>query len=96
MASLSRRARHGFATFLSFAIAGAVPLLPFAFGMATYGFAISVALTFLTLFIVGALRARVTVDRWFKAGLEMLLLGLVVAIGAYGSGLLVAHLLAGG
>lgn len=92
----ARPARHGFVTFLSFAIAGAVPLLPFAFGMVTHGFAISVALTFLTLFVVGALRALVTIDRWFRAGLEMLLLGAVVAIGAYGSGLLVARLLAGG
>ena len=90
----ARPAWHGFATFLSFAIAGAVPLLPFVFGMSTHGFAVSIALTFLTLFVVGALRGLVTIDRWWKAGLEMLLLGVAVALGAYGSGVLVAHLLA--
>jgi VIT1/CCC1 family predicted Fe2+/Mn2+ transporter len=53
-------------------------------------------LTFVTLFVVGALRGLVTIDRWWKAGLEMLLLGAAVAVGAYGSGLLVARLLAAG
>jgi VIT1/CCC1 family predicted Fe2+/Mn2+ transporter len=92
----ARPARHGFVTFLSFAIAGAVPLLPFAFGVVSHGFAISIALTFLTLFVVGALRGLVTIDRWWKAGLEMLLLGVAVAVGAYASGLVVARLVAAG
>jgi len=90
----ARPAWHGFATFVSFAIAGAVPLLPFALGMSTHGFAVSIALTFLTLFVVGALRGLVTIDHWLRAGLEMLLLGIVVALGAYGSGVFVAYLLA--
>ena len=33
---------------------------------------------------------RVTVDRWWAAGLEMLVLGLVVAAAAYGAGALIA------
>jgi vacuolar iron transporter family protein len=47
-------------------------------------------LTFLTLFVVGASRATITTDRWWSAGLEMLLLGVVVAGVAYGSGAIVA------
>ena len=43
-------------------------------------------------FVVGSLRSLVTVDRWWTAGLEMLLLGILVAAAAYGSGALVATL----
>ena len=90
----ARPARHGFATLLSFVAAGAVPLAPFALGIMDHGFASSIVLTFATLFAVGALRSLVTVERWWTAGLEMLLLGVVVAVAAYGSGLLVAGLVA--
>ena len=84
-------ARHGLATLLAFVIAGAVPLAPFALGFASHELKWSIALTFATLFSVGALRALVTVDRWWVAGLEMLLLGLAVAAAAYGSGSIVAR-----
>jgi VIT1/CCC1 family predicted Fe2+/Mn2+ transporter len=84
-------ARHGVATLLAFVAAGAVPLLPYVMGAAgTSRFVLSVALTMAALFLVGALRSLVTVDRWWTAGLEMLLLGVVVAAAAYGSGALVA------
>ena len=48
----------------------------------------------MTLFTVGALRSLVTIEHWWRAGLEMLLLGVAVAVAAYGSGLIVAWLLA--
>ena len=91
----ARPVRHGFATFVSFVVAGAVPLVPFAFGFAEYGFEWSVILTFVMLFTVGALRGFVTIERWWTAGLEMLLLGAAVAVAAYGSGVIVARLLSG-
>jgi VIT1/CCC1 family predicted Fe2+/Mn2+ transporter len=62
---------------------------------ADYRFTASVLLTLLTLFVVGSMRALVTVDRWWTAGLEMLLLGILVAAAAYGSGALVAALIGG-
>jgi vacuolar iron transporter family protein len=86
-------ARHGLATFIAFVVAGAVPLVPFTNSWLPHRFGASVALTFATLFVVGAMRATVTVDRWWKAGAEMLLLGIVVAAAAYGSGALVAYFL---
>jgi VIT1/CCC1 family predicted Fe2+/Mn2+ transporter len=58
-----------------------------------HGFAWSVVLTFLMMFMVGALRGLVTIERWWMAGLEMLLLGMAVALAAYGSGLVVATLI---
>ncbi len=91
----ARPARHGFATFLSFVAAGAVPLAPFVYGLPEHGFAWSVVLTFVMLFTVGALRGFVTIGRWWAAGLEMLLLGAAVAVAAYGSGVIVARLVSG-
>ena len=85
-------ARHGLATLLAFVAAGTVPLLPFAVGITGHGFALSIILTFAMLFTVGALRGLVTVERWWVGGLEMLLLGALVAVAAYGSGLVVAGL----
>ena len=87
--------RHGLATLLAFAVAGAVPLVPYLVPVpAADRFALSVASTFLALFAVGASRAAVTADRWWIAGLEMLGLGIAVAGAAYGSGALVGWLLA--
>ena len=91
----ARPARHGLATLLAFVTAGAVPLLPFAAGAAAHpGLWWSVALTFAMLFTVGALRGLVTVERWWVAGWEMLLLGAAVAIAAYASGAAAARLIA--
>lgn len=84
-------ARHGAATFLAFATAGVVPMLPYFFGFG--GFAACSVLTLLALFTVGALRSLVTLDRWWVSGLEMLGLGVVVALAAYYSGAGVAWLL---
>jgi vacuolar iron transporter family protein len=88
-------AKHGTATFVAFAIAGALPLLPYAFGAEPdLGFHLSVLFTFVALFAIGSSRSLVTVDRWWIAGLEMLLLGALVAGAAYGSGAFVAWSLA--
>ena len=86
--------RHGLATLLAFVLAGAIPLLPYALFHANSA-GLSVASTFAALFVVGALRSLVTIDRWWSAGLEMLALGALVAAAAFGSGALVAALLAG-
>jgi VIT1/CCC1 family predicted Fe2+/Mn2+ transporter len=56
----------------------------------------SIALTFLALFAVGASRALIANVRWWRAGLEMLGLGAVVAAVAYGSGAVVAAAISAG
>jgi VIT1/CCC1 family predicted Fe2+/Mn2+ transporter len=48
-----------------------------------------------SLFGVGVARAAVTRERLWKGGLEMLLLGGVVAITAYGAGALIAAIAGG-
>ena len=86
--------RHALATFLAFVFAGAVPLVPYMVpGLAVDRFLSSIALTLAAMFAVGASRALVSNVRWWKAGLEMLVLGAVVAGLAYGSGGFVAALL---
>jgi vacuolar iron transporter family protein len=87
--------RHGIATFMAFVVAGVIPLAPFAVpGVATRQLLWSTILTMASLFGVGAARATVTNDRWWRAGLEMLLLGAVVAAVAYGAGAVVTTALA--
>jgi VIT1/CCC1 family predicted Fe2+/Mn2+ transporter len=83
--------KHAVATFLAFVVAGAVPLAPYLVpAMREAGFQWSLLFTLVTLFAVGAARTTVTVDRWWAAGLEMLLLGLAVALVAYGAGALIS------
>ena len=88
--------RHAAATFLAFVVAGAVPLMPYMIpGLAFNRFIVSIILTLLALFGVGASRALIANVRWVKAGLEMLGLGAIVAALAYGSGALVAAVVGG-
>src|SRR5690606_19416706 len=65
-------ARHGAATFIGFSVAGLVPLLAYLSPWFEGGrFAAAVGLALLTLFAVGAGRARFLERRWPQAGLEM-------------------------
>jgi vacuolar iron transporter family protein len=86
--------RHSLATFLAFVLAGAVPLLPYMIPVLRIDrFTLSIAFTLLALFAVGASRALVANVRWWRAGLEMLVLGAGVAGVAYGSGAMVSAML---
>ena len=79
--------KHGLATTVAFIVAGTVPLLPYLLPMFERRLLWSSILTFAALFGLGASRALVTVDRWWRAGLETLALGAVVALAAYGAGM---------
>jgi len=82
--------KHGLATLVSFVVAGVVPLLPYMVPIQPgRRLSWSVLLTMASLFSVGVARAAVTRDRWWRTGFEMLLLGGVVAVAAYGAGALV-------
>jgi VIT1/CCC1 family predicted Fe2+/Mn2+ transporter len=83
--------RHACATFLAFLLAGAVPLIPYMIPIVALDrFGSSIALTLLAMFTVGASRALIANVRWWRAGLEMLGLGALVAGLAFGSGAIVA------
>jgi VIT1/CCC1 family predicted Fe2+/Mn2+ transporter len=78
---------------VAFVVADSVSLLPFVLlPRQPISFALSVVLTFATLFAIGGLRAVVTIDLWWRAGFEMLLLGVAVALAADGSGACAAWL----
>lgn len=87
--------RHAGATFLAFVLAGAVPLWPYMVPLGGVDrFNSSIALTLAAMFTVGASRALIANVRWWTAGFEMAGLGAVVAALAYGSGAVVATLVA--
>ncbi len=79
---------NGLSTFVSFLIAGFIPLLFFVLALALpgldeYTFRMSVILTAFALFGVGSLRVLVTGSKWFRSGMEMLMVGGMAALGAY-------------
>lgn len=70
--------------FVAFVLAGFIPLIPYILGVSGSGaFYLSVALTLVTIFTVGALRTVVTKRPWLKSGLEMLAIGSIAAFVAY-------------
>lgn len=83
--------KHGLATLLAFVAAGAVPLIPYVIpGGGQHRLAWSTGLTMAAMFLLGAARAAVTLERWWKTALETLGLGVVVAATAYAAGAIVA------
>ena len=86
-------ARHGLATMVGFISAGVVPLAGYLIPMPDGArYPVAIALTFGSLFIVGATRALVTDARFMRSGLEMLLVGSLAAGVAYGIGALASSL----
>lgn len=71
------------------ALAGALlPIVPFIFFPIIDGIYLSIGASAVVLFIVGAVKAKLTVGSWGKSGLEMTLIGIVSAMVGYGVGLL--------
>jgi VIT1/CCC1 family predicted Fe2+/Mn2+ transporter len=67
----------------SFGIAALVPILPYVFLPASTALYLSVPLTALTLFGMGALKSRWTRRHWFLSGLEIFGLGAFAGIAGY-------------
>ncbi len=89
--------RSASATFIAFNVIGALPILPFIVGaiwpsLVTSPFQLSIAMTALAFFAVGALKARVVEQRWTISGAETLAVGGAAAIIAYIVGVLLSGL----
>lgn len=90
--------KTGFITFLSFVIAGALPLMPYVLeaihllSQTTDQFMLSIGATAVTLFTVGGLRTFVTKGKWWWNGLEMLGIGAIAAVAAFFTGAFVDRL----
>ena len=65
-----------------------IPMLPFFFLNVTLSIWIAVAVAALTLFIVGVYKARVTVGKPLRSGIEMAVIGTVSALAGYVVGLI--------
>ena len=88
--------KNALVTFISFGIFGFIPLLTyvaanFVPSIVPYTFITACALTGGTLFLLGAAKSKVTDTRWYKAGIEMLLVGGIAAIAAYLVGVLLGN-----
>ncbi len=71
------------------ALAGSIiPLFPFFFWTVTLSIWISVVIAALTLFVVGVYKARVTVGKPFRSGLQMAVIGTISALAGYVVGLI--------
>lgn len=81
-------AKHGFAMFLAFVVAGAIPLLPFLVSLPSGTFGIALALAGIAFFTIGSLRSKLTPVSWWKAGLEVFLIGALASAASYGVGAL--------
>lgn len=83
-------ARHGFVTWVSFVLAGLVPLAPYIFGAPRESaFVIAVGATAVALFAIGAARTIVTRRSAWRSGLEMLLVGALAGTAGFLAGLAV-------
>ena len=83
--SIKPPAYTAFTTFLAFVVAGWAPLLPYALAVGET-FQLSIAVTAVAFFLVGASRSLVTDRRWYTAGGEMFAVGMVAAAVAFGAG----------
>lgn len=80
--------KHAIVTFISFNIAGLVPLMPFILGM-KLPFWVSTIFVGLALFLVGFLRSLYTKRNWIKSGVEIFVLGGFAAFVAFAVGFLI-------
>lgn len=87
--------KSALATFISFVLAGSLPLLPFVFLPVsdTNSLLYSVIATGIALFTVGAARYFVTSVNWLISGLEMLLIGGIAAGVSYLVGYLISAII---
>ncbi|WP_435318626.1 VIT1/CCC1 transporter family protein [Haloarchaeobius sp. TZWSO28] len=83
--------RTALTTFLAFVVAGWAPLLPYILDTGLL-FELSIIVTAVAFFVVGASRSLVTNRSWLVNGSEMLVVGMLAASVAYGVGNLLAGL----
>ena len=73
---------------LSAVLGSLIPVLPFFFLDLKLGMAYALIMSIITLFIVGGIKATITIGNWKKSGLEMAIVGTLAALVGYFVGLL--------
>jgi len=71
---------------VSTGLGGIVPVLPFFFLTGALGITVSLVISIVAHFAVGASKSIVTLRSWWKSGLEMTAVALIVAVVAYALG----------
>lgn len=83
--------KSGFSTFASFLICGSVPLVPFLFSIEP-AFETALVSTGITFFLIGTIKSKWSLAKWWLSGMETLAIGAAASIMAYGVGYLVKGL----
>ncbi|MBI2148387.1 VIT1/CCC1 transporter family protein [Candidatus Woesearchaeota archaeon] len=73
---------------ISTVIGSSIPLAPFFIFNVKTGIITSLIFAALILYIVGALKAKLSIGSWKRSGLELMIIGIVAALLGYGVGLL--------
>ncbi len=80
-------------TFLAFIFGSLIPQLPYYLNLGMVSLVISSILSLCSLFVVGALKTKITGESRIKSGLEMLIIGIIAFIASYGIGILFEQLI---
>ncbi len=75
--------KSAFVMFFTFSILAMIPLFPYLLFEVSTAITASIIATIIALFLVGAVKTRLTNKNWFLSGIEMLLFGLVAALVTY-------------
>lgn len=75
--------KSGFVVGASAVIGSLIPILPFFFLEVKIGMLYALILSVITLFIIGAAKAKVTIGSWKKSGFEMASIGTIAALAGY-------------
>jgi VIT1/CCC1 family predicted Fe2+/Mn2+ transporter len=78
-------------SFGSFAVGAFIPVLPFLFGAGTAALTVAIALSAVTLFVVGSAIALLTGRSPFRGGLRMVTIAAVVGLASYLIGRLIGE-----
>lgn len=84
--------RIGLFVFWATVLGSIIPLIPFFLMSVKAGIIASVILCGITLFVVGAVKGKLTVGNWKRTGLEMLAVGMVAAAIGYAVGILLGKI----
>lgn len=87
-----RPALNGITVGIASLLGSFLPLAPFIFLGIPNAILTSVALSIIALFIIGSIKARLTVGNWIRSGIEMGIIGIVAALAGYGIGVLLSTL----
>lgn len=73
----------GLIIFAAFVVGGTIPLAPYLFAGAKMAFVVALAVSFMSVFILGGMKSVFTQVGWLKSGAEMLAIGMLAAAAAY-------------